>query len=77
MSETTEQNEYQFNQYITDVHGNGYYVVAKTEEANTLLVTAIAQRHGGMNYCIPHRIAYKNHEACEICRLQVVANPTE
>lgn len=75
MTDNSNQT-YQFNQYITDAQGNGYFVIAETDIPNTLLVTRIHPRHGGMNYCIPHRIAYKKHETCELCRLQVVAQPT-
>lgn len=66
---------FQFNQRITDEQGAEYLVVAKTDDDNVLIVTPTASNYGGMNYCIQHRIAYKNRESCELCRLQVVTHP--
>jgi|CXWL01.1.fsa_nt_gi hypothetical protein len=69
------QLTYQFNQMVNDVHGASYRVVGRTDNENVIHVHPTKGTQGGMNYCVKHQIAYGHKENCELCRLQVVAEP--
>lgn len=68
-------SDYLFRQQVQDRNGNFYYVVARTDDEHVLHVSPVDGKYGGLSFCIEHQIAYRNHEACDACRLQVVPEP--
>jgi len=64
-----------FNQTVKDEDGKEYLIIGKTEDENVLHVTELGNKHGGINFCLKHKIAYTNKETCLGCRLDVVLEP--
>lgn len=58
---------YLFNQQIFDAAGKCYYIKARTIDPNVLNVVPVDGKHGGLNFCILHQVAYTDKQTCDGC----------